>query len=153
MSADFKHILTQLGVNLELFLTPENDKICSLKVNDKLIVYLELDESENNILFGTFLCDIPPGKFRENVFINTLKANGQIPVNSIFAFNEPSSKLALFSFVPLATANALTLKDQLQHFIEKAMQWKDAIESGKAAPINFEREIEYSKSSIFNPSR
>jgi hypothetical protein len=151
MTADFKEILTQLGIDLDLFLTPENDKICTLKIDDKLIMQLELDESESNILIGTFLCDLPPGKFRENVFINTLKANGQIPLTGTFAFNEPSAKLAFFQYISLESVNLASLKKYLEHFIEKAMKWKEAIESGQSAPLAFEREIEQSKPSIFTP--
>lgn len=151
MTATFKEILTQLGIDLNLFLTPDNDKICSLKIDDKLIMQLELDESESNILMGTFLCDLPPGKFRENVFINTLKANGQLPLTSTFAFNEPSSKLVLFQYIPLNSVNLASLKSNLENFIKKAMNWKEAIESGQSAPFSFEREIEQSKPSIFTP--
>lgn len=151
MAANFKEILTELGINLDLFLTPDNDKICTLKIDDKLIMQLELDESESYILLGSFICDIPPGKFRENVFVNTLKANGQIPLDSIFAFNEPTAKLALFSYIPLATVNLISLKSRLETFIDKAIKWKDAIEGGQAAPLFFERELEQSKPSIFTP--
>lgn len=111
---------------------------------------IELDESSSNILIGSFLCDIPPGKFRENVFKNTLKANGQIPQTGVFAFNEPNAKLALFKYIPLEKEPVATLRGTIEHFIDQAMQWKEAIEAGRSAPLSFERDMEQAKPSLFS---
>lgn len=151
MTTAFKEILTQLGIDLDLFLTPDDDRITSIQIDEKLLMQIELDESEQNILIGSFICDIPPGKFRENVFRNTLKANGQIPLSSTFAFNEPSSKLVLFQYLSLEKATMALLKKNLESFIEKAMNWKEAIESGMGAPASFEREIESKPPPFFSP--
>ena len=146
----FNELLTNLGIDLDILLTPEDNSRCSLKIDDKLIIQLQIDKTEENILVGSFISVLPPGKFRENIFVNTLKANGKIPLNTTFAFNEQSAELVLFKYLPLKELNVTLLKSNLETFIETAMKWKEALDAGQTAPIDFTREMEQIKPSIFN---
>jgi hypothetical protein len=150
MRDKFNQLLIQLGIDLNLVLIPDHENSCTFKIDNKLTMQIKVDKTQNDLLIGSFLCELPPGKFRENVFINTLKSNGQIPLNSVFSFNDPSSELVLFKYLSLEKIDLKSLKYHLEEFIEKAVSWKEAIESGQTAPLEFLRRIEHSKSSIFD---
>jgi hypothetical protein len=150
MIEKFNQFLIQLGIDLHLVLLPDPDGSVTIKVNKELIIQIKIDKTQSDILIGSFLCPLPPGKFRENILINTLKSNGEIPISSIFAFNEPSGELVLFKYLSLEKNDFQSFKHHLEEFIEKGMDWKEAISSGQAAPLAFIRELEHSKSSIFN---
>lgn len=152
MIEQFNEILTQLGNDLDLNLSPENGKASTLKIDDMLLLQLEIDKTEENILIASSLFTLPPGKFRENVFQSTLKANGLLPPRFIFGFNEPSAELIFFQFLPLKNLTLKIVKKNLEEFIEEAMKWKEALEGGQSAPIDFIRSLEESKPSIFTPS-
>lgn len=132
-------ILSDLGKEINLPLSLDDTGSCSLIVDDKLIIQIE--PSQSQILIGSFVCQIPPGKYRENVFTNTLKANYLIPRVGTFAFNEMNAQLVLFEYLPV-NISTLELKNFLVSFIEKAFIWKDSVENGNSAPTEFLREIE-----------
>lgn len=136
-------VLNDLGVEIDFPLNLDENGSCSIIIDDKLTVQIEAFESE--MLIGTFLTEIPPGKFRENVFTQTLKANHLIPRRGTFAFNEISSQLTLFLFTPLPKLTASALHTILEGFVETAFLWKNAIESGQNSPVEFLRELEKSK--------
>lgn len=78
MSLDpFAILLADLGALIQVPLHPDHQRACSLNINNEL--HVQLKEDENRILVATFLAEIPPGKFRENIFKETLKENNLFP--------------------------------------------------------------------------
>ena len=85
--------------------------------------------------------EIVDGKFREDLFKYTLIANSQIPKIGSFAFNDYDSNLVLFKYILLDQVKPKDLKNYLAQLIEKGIEWKEAIDSGALAHLDFLRKI------------
>ena len=141
MSEAFAKKVDELGQKFNLDLAPDVLGACSILIDEKLTVQLELDESETKILIGSFLCEMPPGKFRENVFSAALKANNMLPRIGMFAYDEKSNSILLFDYVDVEI-EIEKLFALFAQFIDKAVAWKEAIESGSYAPLDFQKELQ-----------
>jgi len=130
----FEEFLKELGRQIDVPLHPDTRRICRINVNQALHVQLEYDEGKERVLFATFLCDIPPGKFREEVFKEALKANGVFPRAGTLGFSDRNNKMALFDSLSIHERVGEKTTAFLFSFIETARQWKEAIEGGRTAP-------------------
>ena len=74
MLSRFEELLKDLGTDLSMELKPDKLNACTLKIDETLLVQLKIDESQSFLLLGSKISEIPPGKFRENVFSKTLPA-------------------------------------------------------------------------------
>ncbi|MBS0620136.1 MAG: CesT family type III secretion system chaperone [Verrucomicrobia bacterium] len=131
----FAQLLEELSTELDIPLHPENSDTCLLNINDSLEVQLECDPMREKLLVASFVCDIPPGKHRENVLKDALKANHALLVNGILAYSDRNNKLTLFTFLPCTGLTGPKLAEFLGNFIEKATQWRSAVESGQTAHL------------------
>lgn len=132
MSLDpFAILLADLGALIQVPLHPDHQRSCSLSFNNELHVQLKEDESKDRILVGTFLGEIPPGKFRENVLKETLKENNLFPRMGTFGYSERNNQLAFFSYVSFQGLRGDTMADFLEAFLEKAFSWRTALQTGQ----------------------
>ncbi len=145
----FEELMHELAQKFSILLKPLNG-LCTFRIEGKLEVQLKLDRSEKMLFIGSFLTEVPPGKFRENVFTQVLKANNLIPNTGWFGFNENNSSLFLYEYLPMENLNIKTLETFFALFVDKALEWKKAIEAGGSAPIEFLRETSPVKQSVFN---
>ena len=150
MITAFEALLKDLGDNLDFDMTPESNGICSIIIDDKLVLQLENSRDEQEILIISPILELPPGSFRTKVFINALKANNQIPKVGCFAFNDASAELFLFEYFPLQAENVEKFRPVLEIFIEKAITWKEALLNNESAPLNFLKQIEQQSVSPLN---
>jgi hypothetical protein len=136
MSIDrFEEILKEFSQELGLALHPDKRGACKLKINDTLHVQLECDISQENLLIATFICEVPPGKFRENILKDALKANGPFPAHGTLAYSERNNQLVLFAFLRLSSLTGRKLAEFFSPFIEKANQWRNGVETGRTAHL------------------
>lgn len=126
----FEGLLKELSAELGVTLHPDRRGACRLKINEQFHVQLECDAGHENVLVATFIGELPPGKFRENILKDALQANSPFPKNGILSYSERNNQLALFERLPLSNLNGNTLANFLAAFIEKATQWKNGIETG-----------------------
>lgn len=131
----FEELLSELGNEYGISLHLDKMNACTLKINDQFHVQLECDAHQENILAVTFICDIPPGKFRENILRDALKSNEPFPKNGTLAYSDRNNKLALFSHLRLANINGHKLAEFLNAFLEKADQWRIGVETGQTASL------------------
>jgi hypothetical protein len=131
----FEEMIQEMGRILNVPLHAEKNRLCKLNINDVLHIQIEFDEAKERILIACFVCDLPPGKFRENVLKEALKANNQFPSLGTLAYSEKNNKLALFTHFPIATINANKLSEELMKFIDKTDQWRMAVETGQLASV------------------
>jgi len=141
----FEEILTNLGKDLAIELKPDHLNSCTLKIDNDFLVQLKINKEEESVLIISFLTEIPPGRFREDVFTNTLVYNNKFPKIGTFAFNSKDTTLVFFEYIKLVDTKTKNLKNILAQFIENASNWKKAIENGFAAPLEFSRSREYIK--------
>ena len=130
----FAQILYDLGKEIGIDLYPDPKRICQINFQDQIHIQLQYDEPKERLLIATFLCDVPPGKFREKLLKETLKSNGEYPRFGTFGYSERNNKLTLFEYVYPTHFSSEKLFKILEQFIEKALLWKEAIEKGRALP-------------------
>ena len=131
----FEELLTQLSAELGTTLHPDRRGACKLRINDTLHIQLECDPQQENLLIASFLCEIPPGKFRENILKDALKSNGPFPLNGTLAYSDRNNQLTLFASLRLSNLNGKTLGNFLISFIEKANNWRTGVETGQTSNL------------------
>lgn len=126
----FEELLDQFGRLINVVLRPDRNQACRLTFNKTLQVQLEYDIAKEKILIASLIAEIPPGKFRENILREALKANNLYPRTGTLGYSERHNKLALFDFLSVHGLTAEKLSAYLTPFVEKANFWRTSIESG-----------------------
>lgn len=131
----FREILNQLSILLGTPLDPDRRGACKLNVHQTLHVQIEYQAEKNRLVFLSFICEVPPGRFRENVLKDALKSNHPRPKSGTLAFSEKKNELALFEFISLELITGQKLLEQLNAFIEKATLWQQAIGNANTSTL------------------
>ena len=131
----FAQILYDLGKEIHTDLYPDHNKVCELNYHDELRIQLQYEERTEQIFVGSFLCDVPPGKYREKLLRAGLVSNGEYPKIGTLAYSEKNNKLTLFEYIPAENLTGEKLFKFLEAFFEKGKSWKDAVENGRPLPI------------------
>ncbi len=135
MIDQFEELLNELGAELETTLHPDKKGACKLKINETFHIQIECDAHQENLLVATFICDIPPGKYRENILKDALKANGAFPTNGTLAYSDRNNKLVLFSYFRMASLTGKKLAEFLAAFVDKANNWRIGVETGHTSHL------------------
>lgn len=130
----FSELLYDLGREIGEALYPDSNRICQLNYHGQLHVQIEYFEPKQQLLIASFLCEIPPGKYREMLFKEALKTNDKYPRIGTLAYSERNNQLVLFAFLPTPSLNGRQLFHFIEQFIPKAMGWKEAVERGRPLP-------------------
>lgn len=130
----FSEILYDLGKEIGVDLYPDENRICQLNFQDRLHIQLQYDEPSEKILIACFVCDVPPGKYREKLLKEALKSNALYPRLGTLGYSERNNKLTLFEYVHIPGLKGEKLFETLEAFIAKAVDWKEAVEGGKPLP-------------------
>jgi hypothetical protein len=126
----FEQLIESLSRSLGLSLQTEKGTICKLLIQGSLQIQLEYEPSAQRILIASFLCELPPGKFREDTLKEALQANNSLDRLGIFGYSEKNNSLAFFLYVSEKTDHNV-FSELLLRFIEVAQNWKAAVESGQ----------------------
>ena len=126
----FREILNELGDLLDLPLYPDRLGACKLNMEDKCHVQIEYQPHKQRLLLACMICEIPPGKFRENVFKEALKTNAVFPNQGSFSYLVRNQQLAIWHELPYYELTKEQLSKQLFQFIEKADLWRSCLENG-----------------------
>lgn len=140
----FQLLLNQLSEIVGTPLYADKSRACRLNINDQLHVQLEDEEEKERVLVASFIHELPPGKYRENVLKEGLKANDVYPRLGTFSYSERNNQLTLSAHLYYTEHNADKAADLLANFIEKALLWKDAIARG-TLPSALEPEVKVDK--------
>lgn len=135
MTDQFEILLKELGEIFHLSLHTDKSSACSLSIGPELTIQLQLDASQEKFFFFSKLIPLPPGKFRENVLCEALKANAAPdPLPGCLAYLAATNHLVLFQSYPLFILNGERLAGLFGSFLELAESWRRAIELGHTAP-------------------
>ncbi len=130
----FAQLLYDLSKEIELDLYPDENRICQLNYHDLLDIQISLDEVKEQAMIATFICEIPPGKYREKLLKTALMANNEYPRPGTFAYSERNNNLTLFTYIPTEGLTGEKLYQAFSELVEVALLWKDAVENGKPLP-------------------
>ena len=126
-------ILQELGKSTIIPISdlhPDRNNSCLVGIKGGIQIQLEMDRSGDNLLIGCDLGAIPPGRYKENLFREALKANGLPPPrNGIFAYSKQTDHLILFETLHARDLTGEKVADYLVKFLEKVVTWQSAISS------------------------
>lgn len=131
----FEEILSELGNLLGATLHPDRRGACKLNVNDILHVQIEMQPEKERLLLACMICEIPPGKFRENILKDGLRANWPYPIHGTLSYSEKNNNLCLFEHISLENLNGQKLLNSLNAFIAKADSWRLGVEQGQTSAL------------------
>lgn len=132
----FTLLLKELSTLLKIELKPDQNNSCLINLKDKIKIQLELDPAkENYLVMGSILGEIPPGKFREELLLLALEANGKLyPRAGNFAYSTKLNSLILFEILNLDYYKPDRVLAILTPFVHKAFAWKDALSKATISP-------------------
>ncbi len=131
----FDELIEVLSKSLNIPLHVEKGKLCRLNINEVMRVQIEWDELKEKVLIASFLCELPPGKFRENALKEALKTNNQEAMPFTLAYSERNNQLAAFVYYPISSLKPEFFLEELLKFVEKADLWRVAVERGDLAAV------------------
>ena len=125
----FGTILQELSKALNIpNLQPDRNSSCLIRLKDGLEIQLELDRMGLFLIVGADLGSLPPGKYRENLFREALKANGlPYPWNGILAYSKKTDHLVIYDQLNVKNLTGEKVATFLSSFTAKAKVWKDAL--------------------------
>jgi hypothetical protein len=127
----FAILVDELGTLIQVPLQLDHHRTCQLSINNELHIQMKEEEKQEALCLATFIGEIPPGKFRENLLKETLKENNLFPRVGTLSYSERNNQLALVSYLPFAGLHGDAFADFLELFIEKALSWKTALTTGQ----------------------
>lgn len=133
----FEDLIHSLSPLLGIPLEPDAHQSCLIVFpNEHLSCQIDLDINADRILIGSELGQIPPGSYREKIFLHALIANGasRIP-RGILAFSEKNDSLVLYQFLDIAPLTGDKLFQFLTLYLEQARTWQHALERGDIPPL------------------
>ncbi len=132
MVADlYESILQEVGTALGVALAPDRYDSCQVRLDDGLKLQLEIYKRTNQFLICFHLGGPPPGRYRENLLREALKANGlPSPKNGILGYSEKSELFYLFELLPQERLDGKKVMERILAMREKALTWTTAIANG-----------------------
>jgi len=135
MTDPFEALIHQLGISLNVSLHVDRHHACTLQVHQKLRVQIQVDAALEKLWVAAFVAELLPGKFRENVLCEALKANHlEDPRTGIFGFISMNNYLTLHQGYPFSSIDAEKLTNYVAGFIDYATIWQETIEKGQTSP-------------------
>jgi hypothetical protein len=133
----YGNLLEELGKLIGIpDLHPDANNSCLLKFENEVSARIEMFKSGFLIIAADL--DVPtPGKYRETLFEEALKANGlPHPRYGTLAFRKKNDHLMLFDTFSLDTISPTKIAQFLPPFVEKASIWKEAIAKGNIPTVS-----------------
>lgn len=135
MTDPFETLIHQLGISLNVPLHVDRHHSCTLKVHQKMTVQLQVDAALEKLWIASFICELLPGKFRENVLCEALKANNLAdPRTGVFGYIAINNRLTLHQGYLFSSLDGDMLANYVAGFIEYADLWRETIEKGQVSP-------------------
>lgn len=131
-------LLQELGQALGISdLHPDSNSSCLIRLQNGLIIQLEFDKGGHFLILGADLGTVPPGKYRENLFREALKANDMPhPLHGILCYSRKSDHLVLYEKISLKDISGVKIAAEITPFTEKAFLWSEALLRNDIPAIN-----------------
>jgi len=125
-------LFEEFGKKINVTITPEQNGGCRIRFKSGVEVQIETSADGRSLMIGCELGSMPPGRYRENVFREALRANGlPLPRNGVFGFAKPKDSLYLCDQIALDELSGDRLFEFMQPFLQKAEIWRDALSRGE----------------------
>lgn len=128
----FDALLDETGRSLKIAdLHSDRNNTCLVKMPNGISFQIEMHQIKQEIVLGADLGPIPPGRYRENLFMEALRSNGLPNHVGVLAYSSRLDHLILFLTVNLKDLTGERIASEIEPFIEKAKLWKEALEKGE----------------------
>jgi hypothetical protein len=112
-------------------------------LSEKIQIQIEPDKKGERIIIAAFISELSPGKFRENVLKEALKANAHFIAlgnpGGILGFSaKHNNQLSCHTFVPTEECTSEKLLASLSYLAEYSLSWAEALRSGQQAPAELQ---------------
>ncbi len=130
--ADLIHELGELvGENFQAY----QNRLIRFRINDHLHVQVETDLMNEFVMIICMVSEIPPGRFRENVLRDALKANYLLDKHrSILSYDEKGNQLVLSDQLRAHALTAEMLLKEISKLVKRAELWRQSIDNGHSSP-------------------
>jgi len=130
----FDDLLKELSTIIGLSLHRDNFDACCLQIGERLRVHIAPDKKRHIVVY-VFLEDLGPGKFREEVLKEGLKANSLLLPGGVLGYSGKNGYLSLHQFFEEDTTSA-KLYEGILSLVDYAIQWQAALSQGKTTPLS-----------------
>ncbi|MEX1012382.1 MAG: CesT family type III secretion system chaperone [Waddliaceae bacterium] len=133
----YEALLTELSEALEIEkLIPDENNSCLIRFKNGLEIQIEPQVNGESLVISAPLGEVPPGKYREDVFREALKANATpYPRQGTFGYSLDTNQLILFKLMPFKDLTGDKVAAYLNPFMEKAIKWREMLEKGEVPHI------------------
>ena len=126
-------ILEELGRELGLpNLGPDEHGTCLIRLKNGVKVQIEMLKASDYVLIATDLGEIPPGRYRTDLFEAALGFNvsdeGGI---GTFGFSKRTNHMILFERLYIKGLKGINVADTINPLSEKAKVWSEALQRGE----------------------
>lgn len=131
-------ILEELGRELGIMgLGPDEHETCLVRLKNGIKVQIELLKAGDYLLIASDLGEIPPGRYRTDLFEAALNHNVSDEAGiGTFGFSKRSNHMLVFEKLPMKGLTGIKVADALQPLSEKAKKWQEAIQRGEIPSAN-----------------
>lgn len=124
----FEDLIQALGNEMGIQLRPDKRQSCRLVFPENIYIQIDLDSNADQILVGSELGVLNPGKHRELVLEQAMRINGNPNANrGVLAYSEKNNTLVLFQTLSIYTLTGQKLFNFIKNFHEIAKNWHKAI--------------------------
>lgn len=128
----YESLLQEVGSVLGVALSPDAVNSCTIRLKSGVRIQMEIDPAERYFVLSSDLGPVPPGQYRQSLFLAALQANGApAPRPGTFAFSEAAEHLIVFRQIPLKDLNGERIAYDLKPFAELAHMWERAVTQGE----------------------
>ena len=133
----FDALLSEIGQALKIpDLHADRNNSCLIKMPSGLSIQMEMHPRLQEFILGSDLGEVPLGRYRENIFLEALKANAlPYPQHGIFAYSTKSGHMVLYEKFHTRDLTGQRIADEIPLFLEKAKAWKEALEKGELPAV------------------
>ena len=131
-------ILSEIGKSLKIEdLHADRNNSCLINMPEGIKIQLEQNPHTEDFIMGADLGEVPPGRYRESLFLEALKANGMpYPQHGILAYSNKSDHLILYESFHNKDLRGDQIAEEIPLFIEKAKQWKESMGKGEIPVVS-----------------
>ena len=131
----YESLLQEVGRELGITLTQDHDT-CRVRLPEGLQLQMEIYKRTNQFALCFRLGAPPPGKYRETLLREALKANGlPSPRHGTLGFSAKTEVLYLFELLSLDRLDGKKIVEHLNAMKEKALTWTHAISNGEVPHV------------------
>lgn len=132
----YEDLLKEIGHELEIELAPDQNDSCQIRLAEGVQLQMEIYKRTNQFVLCFRLGNPPPGKYRETLLKEALRANGlPAPRHGTFGFSASTEALYLFELLNLDRLDGKKIVEHMMAMKDTAIAWTEAISNGNIPQV------------------